>query len=338
MLFLLLTGLSLCSLPLLSDKTLARVIRSRQPYEVLVALFEDSQAADRTFQTAFRNASSSLEGLLKMVILDVRQYSQLPTEYGVREVPSVRIWTDSGLAHYRGRNTTQAIVKTLGSFIPDLTERVDDTWTTNLETSPVAIFFTETGRVPPVWKTMSIRFKNTSLRIGVSDSPDVIQAYKVPSVPAIFASNGQSSGFFKGKLNATVLIEWLDGFRSDKGAGGRSDTVKKSSVSVGEYETPDKFESACVGGKNLCIVVKAAKVSSAAAQIAKDFSKLKIRWFVGVDGLPYPFMKTGSGSWVYNPRRDGFAHAASDEELRNILEAVENGQGKFTKRAELDEL
>jgi hypothetical protein len=324
-------SLTLSALPLLSDKTLERVIASRHEHEVIAVLFEDSRAEDRTLQTAFRNASISLEGIVKMMGIDVRRYNQLPKEYQVSGAPAIRIWADPGMAAYRGANTSKAIVKKLQSFIPDITLKADESWAKDTEASPIAIFFTDTGRVPPIWRAMAIRFQNTSTRIGVGDNSEIAEFFNAASVPAIYASNGQSSEFFKGKLNATVLFQWLSGFKA-------SGPVKKPERSLNEIETPDKFERECVGGKTLCIVVKSAKVSGAMAQIAKDFAKLKIKWLAGVERLPYGFMQKGSGSWVYNPRRDGFAHAATDEELRNILEAVENGQGKFTKRSELDDL
>jgi hypothetical protein len=323
----------LCSLAFLNDKTIDVLVNGRLPHEVIAILFEDSGQPSPDFQAAFRNASQTLEGMVKFGALDVRRYRALDPAYRVDSAPAIRLFSESGVTVYRGQRTTKAIVKAAADLIPDHTLPVTDSWRDEAAEHPFAIFFTTAARFPPVWKSVALHYNATKIRIGATNSSIHASSYNVASIPAIYAANNSTYGYYKGQLQLSALLEWLDTFFAAPQA-----KTRKSHTPTNEIERPDQFPKICVGGSRLCVVVKESVLNPEISALRKEFGKLKMNWFVGIEGLPYEFMKTGTGSWVYNPKRDAFAHATSVDDLKGVLESVENGQAKWTKENELNEL
>jgi hypothetical protein len=327
---LLLPCLGLSSLTFLNEKTIDILVNTRLPHQVAAVLFDDVQRNSRDFRPWFRNASDALEGMAKFGVIDVRRYLDLSRSYNVSRIPAVHFFSDSGMSVYEGSNTTKALVKAVTALIPDATLPVTSAWAN--ESGAFAIFFTATGRFPAVWKSIAIHYNGTNVRIGVTNSTEFANSFAIASVPAIYATNGRTSGYYKGKLTFSAVRDWLDALFIDP--RGRA----KPERQLHEIESPDQFSAICVNGPHLCVVVRASSVTSEIDAIKKGFKKLKLNWFVGIEGLPYDFMKNGTGSWVYNPKRDAFAHAPTVDELKSILESVENGQAKWTKAPDLTDL
>jgi hypothetical protein len=91
----------------------------------------------------------------------------------------------------------------------------------------------------------------------------------------------------------------------------------------------------CLGGRVICVIVKETAVSPEIKSLRKEFARCAFAWLVGIENLPYGFMKKGHGAWLYNPRRDAFAHAENLAGLRELLETLENGQVSWIKRTEM---
>jgi hypothetical protein len=314
------------ALSFLDDRTFDRVLASRSRNEVWTILFD--QGRNSTFATSFIQATQTIFHVLHFAIVDVSRFPGVAERSGVTKFPAVQFITHDDQITYTGTFSPKKIIQRATSLVPNFCLPVCESWRSDAIANPFAIFFTNKSAIPAVWRLLAAHYHGKSLRFGVSNDSDLLFPFGIREVPAIIASNGTISAFYKGKVKFAALTKWIDTFFAKR----------LFPVNASEILSPRRFRDACLGGKAPCVLVKAEGVSDKIEALRRAFVKRGFVWLVGVENLPYPFMKKGEGAWVYNPRKDGFAHAQTVDDLGQLLEAIENGQASWHKAHEINEL
>lgn len=323
---LLLAGAVSSPIAFLNDRSFVRTIESRPKSEVWVVCFTSPDAAASPVLELFNNASKLASGMVQFAILDAQRYPQIPALHEVKNFPEIRIFHPDGEAVFRGKSAKE-LVKGSVNLLPDFTQQIEASWQKDMIANPSAMFFVETATTPFVWRAIAAHYQGKSLRIGITNNTDLLFTFGVAKTPAILLSNGTVTKAYRGKLNFEKLVETIDTFFARK--------LAAQSEVVSDVVDVKQFKQLCIGSKAHCVVVKAQKMTPEIESVRKSYARLKMNWLVGETGLPYEFMKAGSGMWVYNPRRDGFVHAENVEELSSLLEKIENGAAKWRPRSEL---
>jgi len=271
------------------------------------------------------NASKLASGMLSFGVLDVQRYPAIPARVGVSAVPAVHVYHEGGGFVYSGRSASD-LVRSAMSLIPDVTREVNASWRQDMMANPSAILFAERAAPPLVWRAIAARYQGKGVRVGFANDSDLLFPFGISRTPAIMLANGTVSRMYRGKLQFDKVAAAMDSFFARRDDPGEPDAF---------LEARD-FRSACIGGRRHCVLVKQEAASAELLALRRAHTRLRLSWLVGVDRLPYAFMKAGAGAWIYNPRRDGFAHAADLAELGVALERLENGAVVWTARSEMD--
>ena len=317
------------SVDYLNDRTFANSVESRKKSEVWVVCFTSRDAAASPVLDLFNNASRIAAGMVKFAVVDSTRYPTILSRHEVKNTPEIHIYHPEGEAIFRGKSPKELVNGAI-NLLPDFTQQIELSWQKDMVANPSAMFFVDSATVPRVWRAIAAHYHGKSLRIGITNNTDLLFPFGVQKTPAILMSNGTVTKSYRGKLNFEKLVAAMDTFFARK-------LVAQPDVVAGTVDVK-QFKQLCIGAKAHCVVVKAPKVTPEIEAVRKAYSRLKMNWLVGEEGLPYDFMKTRTGAWVYNPRRDGFVHADNLEDLKGLLETIENGAAKWQPRSQVIEL
>jgi hypothetical protein len=269
--------------------------------------------------------------MIRFGLIDTHRSPEVAKEYDVRTIPVFRIFHAQGDTEFVGKRKERDFINQAASFIPDLSQPVERSWVDSMLARPSAILFTDKPKTPPIWAGISAYFHGKSIRIGTcKDDPDMAKFFNVSKTPAIIFMNGTGRQAYKGKVAFKPLKSEIEAYfekRLKSGAGPPGD---------GDFLTPSDFSAQCLGGRQNCVIYIAAKPHAVLQQMAKRYARHKMRWFVGLQDVPFPFMKAGQ-VWIYNPRRDGFLRVDDMDDLANVIDLMLDGTAKWITREKLTE-
>jgi hypothetical protein len=314
------------SVTFLNNASFARVVAPSSRQGTWVVLFDSGH--NSPFAADFIRTVETVPGVLHFGVVDVALFPHFAQESGVTKIPAIQFYSQNDTFPYAGSFSLKEIVRQSASLVPNFCLPVDLSWRSDAFAHPFLIFFTNKTRVPDVWRLLAAHYRGKSLRFGFTNDSDLLFPFGVRKVPAILAFNGTITAFYKGKAKFTPLANWINAFFAKRLFPGNTT----------EVSIPRLFKSNCLGGKTPCVLVKQKAVSEKIEALRRQFAKPGLLWFVGIDHLPFDFMKKGEGAWVYNPRKDGFAHAPTVDELELLLEKIGNGQVKWRKVEQMGEL
>jgi thiol-disulfide isomerase/thioredoxin len=316
----------------LTTATFRRIIQNRKPHEVWLVMFSgpNCPACQQAFPR-FVNASRMANGMIRFGVVDTQRAPEIANEFDIRAVPNFRIFHSRGEADFVGKRKERDFVNEASSYLEDLSSPIERSWIDSMLARPSAMLFTDKPKTPPIWAGISTWFHGKSIRIGTSkEDPDMRKLFNITRIPAVLFMNGTGSKLYKGKID----------FQSLKGAMEkyfeRRLKMDSEEPTTGDFLVPSEFETSCLGGRHTCVLYVGTSPGPILEQLASQYARRKMKWFVGVKDLPYPFMEKG-GVWIYNPRRDGFLHVAEMESLPEAIDRVLDGGAKWTSRSSLTE-
>ncbi|OHS96888.1 Thioredoxin family protein [Tritrichomonas foetus] len=317
----------------LTSSTFKKLVDGRKKNDVWFVMFSGPDCpACKQAKPIFRNASKVSGGMVKFGYIDANRAPDLSQKYDIRAIPYFRIFYNNGETEYNGDRKVKSFLSASANYLQDFSIKIDENWKETCLMKPGAILFTDKEKTPPLWRGISSYFYGKSIRVGISKSDQKMNDFfGIEKVPEVLFLNGTHDKHIKitSHVNFTSLrlqIEEFFGKRLSNDSGATEDDENK------EFTTPDRFNDVCLGGRQNCILVVAKKPTEKLTKIIKMNQRHKFKWFVGDRNLPYPFMGKG-GVWVYNPRRDGFIHVESVQELPATIDHVLDGAARWTKRS-----
>jgi hypothetical protein len=264
--------------------------------------------------------------MIRFGVLDTQRSQEISNEFDIRAVPTFRIFHSRGDADFVGKRKERDFVNEAASYLEDLSSPVERSWLDSMLSRPSAMLFTDKPKTPPIWAGISACFHGKSIRIGTSkEDPEMRKHFNVTRIPSVLFMNGTGSKLYKGKIDFASLKSAIEKYFERRLKIDSQQTIE------GDFLLPADFEENCLGGRHNCVVYVGKTPHHTLQQLAARCAKHKIKWFVGVKDLPYPFMEKG-GIWIYNPRRDGFLYVAEMEQLPEAIDRVLDGGAKWISR------
>ncbi|OHT03421.1 hypothetical protein TRFO_06646 [Tritrichomonas foetus] len=313
------------SLQILSDKTFDAKVINHPANEVWIVMFMVDDANEtREAMAQFRNASDISAGMVHFGVLNVRFAPKVAESLELKAYPCFRIFHGSKTQIFKGAAKSGRFLKETMKLVPDVSQNVTKEWADEFYAQPSAILFTKSATTSPLWKGISSYFAKKSVRIGICKDESLFQTFGVKEAPAIVFYNGTNTQVYDGEIKFRAVRDAIEKF-FEKRFNQESQTFSDD-----EMLMPDQFSEVCIGGKHLCVLAATKTPPEGMAALMKG-SKRKVRCFSGVVGLPFKFMERG-GTWIYNPRRDGFIHVKEGEDLLTAMDRVIDGSASWTKR------
>ncbi|OHS97927.1 hypothetical protein TRFO_35767 [Tritrichomonas foetus] len=312
---------------ILSDKTFEASVINHPTNEVWIVMFvSDESNETRDLMNNFRNASDVSAGMVHYGVLDVRRAPKVTQQFEMNSFPCFRIFTADKVLIYNPKSTKPAaFLKATTKFVPDLALNVTESWADDFLGQPAAILFTK-SKTTLLWTGISAFFAKKSIRIGICHDESLFSKFKVEQAPAIVFFNGTHREVYSGTMKFKNVREAIEVFFAKRFVEQTFD------VPSDEMLMPDQFKEMCIGGKQICVLAATKTPPEGMAVLLKDSARRKLRCFAGVVNLPYKFMEKG-GTWIYNPRRDGFIHVTDGANLLPTMDRIIDGTAKWTKRS-----
>ncbi|OHS96832.1 hypothetical protein TRFO_09720 [Tritrichomonas foetus] len=332
------------SIPYLNELTFDSSIVRCKKNEVWVVLFyepnkiEDNKDIYNKFSTASRKSLG-----MKFAIVNATKQTKIIQKLGLSTFPTIMFFNSKVNGTYKGNFDVRDIIKKAVPYIPKYVQTVTLAWRDAKQ--PSIIYFNNGPKIPVVWRALAAYYAEKNVRVGFCNNTNFMFPFNVGSVPAIIFANGTQSIFYKGHMNYNQLIAAVDKFffKLVQGAPTSAASSASSTASSGHstegahpgYALPRYFDDVCIGSHSLCVVVNAAKPSNEVESLKKMYSRSNLNWLLGKEGFPFAFMKKKDTAFIYNPRKDAFV-TTPIKTLRDQLELVLNGEGKWVTRAKLE--
>jgi thiol-disulfide isomerase/thioredoxin len=328
---LLLVSLAIDQTPVqLTTSTFRRLVQGRKSHEVWLVMFAGPNCpACQEAYPHFSNASNIAAGMIRFGIVDIQRSQEVANEYDVRTLPTFRIFYSRGDTEFVGKRKEREFMNQAASFLDDLSQPVERSWLDSMLARPSAILFTEKPKTPPIWAGVAAFFYGKLVRIGISkEDPEMMKLFNITNTPKIVFMNGTGRKIYDGKIAFRNLKNAIESYFEKRLKSGSDEAIEA------DFLTPGDFEPKCLGGRQNCIIYIGTNPHPTLQQLAKRHASRRMRWFVGVHELPYPFMNPGE-VWIYNPRRDGFVKVDDIAELSNAIDLMLDGTAKWTSRQKL---
>jgi len=314
----------------LTDISFKKQVLNRPKHIVWMIMFSGKNCpACKSAFPKFKNASDFSNGMVRFGVIDIDRYPNISMTYLIKSIPQFRIFHTDGDVEYTGARKVKSFLNTAASFIKDVSAQADQSWIDTMIGNPSAILFTDRPKIPAIWAGISSFFHGKSIRIGVSSDNQLSQTFNIKKVPGILFHNGTDYKEYEGAFNFRSIRAAIEEFFAKKLAAS---TTNDDSIVL----MPDEFLDKCMGGRVNCIISVGSCASELFLKNQKLFSRSKMKWFAGLQNLPFKFMEEKRGVWIYNPRKDAFIFVHNEENLTETLESIVDGMGKWIKRSEFE--
>ena len=281
---------------------------------------------NREIETNFRKLISKSYGM-KFSYINCSEYENFcKTSLNGHQLPGVKFYNSERSDIFTGDLNNRSFLKQAQSFIPNLVEPITLKW--KEMSTPRVMLFKDAKYAPAFWKGIAAHYYGRNINIGFSNDARILFAFGYSKMPIILFSTGTQSIKYNGNYKYSQIIDAIDEFFTK--------VISNDQLDIGSgFTSPKFFSNLCFESRSLCVLIRSPSIKPEYEALKKLFDKSKINWFLGVKDIPFEFMKKGDDSWIYNPRKDGFI-SCDFKSLRDQLELVMNGEGKWSSRKQLE--
>jgi hypothetical protein len=207
------------------------------------------------------------------------------------------------------------------AYIPNLAIPINESWL-NLSDKAV-ILFSDKKSPPPLWKGVSVAFKNASVRVGFCNNQTLQRLFGVIPVPTILLVDGENRVPYAGAVKFGAIRQAVKEFvtgRYFQSPTPRPTTPPKLVHALASGE----FEKECKGKKRFCVIGVETVTEEALENVAQRYRKDPFRFYVAKasDLLE-------KGIWIFHHRRDEVVKVETVTELSVVLQRVIDGSAKW---------
>jgi hypothetical protein len=303
-----------------------RLVENRPKHEIWVMMLHtDTNFLSKKLYPLFVNASNLAGGMFRFGVIDTKREPLLARQFRLNEQPGYLVFSSKGQTQYTGSGDPEDIIQFASTFLTDRAIEIGDDWLDNPR--PSAILFTEKKETPILWVGVSHAFHKKNVRIGICRNHRLQQTYGFTHLPGILFVNKTLRYNYTGKITFPRIESELTKF-IDKG-------LKFEDTSALNVVHPSaQFGQNCIGAITICVLNAKEEKDEAYEEIRRVFAHLKYKWFQGVKGLPFDFIRRGE-VWIYNPRLDGLINVSHVPALADELRRVADGTMSWKSRAAL---
>ena len=272
------------------------------------------------FMRVMANASDIADGLINFGFVDDYRTPGLSKKYGFKTIPSFIMLNKEKSKEYKGKKTEDEILKHISKFVIDKTLFAKEKWLTSKLDS--AVLFTDKLRTPSIWAGVSSHF-NGNVKIGVSNSTELLKKYGGKKFPSIFMHNSTHTEMYNGPVSYGNIVKTLEEFMRGE--------YERPYLFINDYYLPDEFYDQ-VGDTftGFCVISATDKLHEGIADAKDSHQGKKYKFFVGSESLPFKFININE-TWIIHPIQKRAMKVDSPEQTSKALDSIIDGTAKWIK-------
>ncbi|KAI8977179.1 hypothetical protein BDF20DRAFT_873406 [Mycotypha africana] len=246
----------------------------------------------------WKKAAKNLKGLVSVAAINCDEDANkgLCSQYGIQGFPTIKVFSpelkkdrrtgqiSKVPTDYQGPRDARSIVDHLLSYQPsqvlfvkwnekDVKSKkaitLEKFFETKNQTLPKVLLFTDKPTTTPLYKALSVDFKDRMLVGEVKHSEkNIIDEFEVQSFPTLLVFSPEHGAIkFEGKLNRDNLKTFMEKYAlsakdkkdnsSDESSGSKHNQSKKESKKVTAINTTEQLKKHCLDNKNskaICVI------------------------------------------------------------------------------------
>ncbi|EAX91233.1 hypothetical protein TVAG_210580 [Trichomonas vaginalis G3] len=295
-----------------------QLVDKRDPESVWLIFFRtNGHMGSKSIFPIFENASRIADGLFNFGLVTDDPDFPVLMRYKVETVPTIIILHKTGYKKYKGKYTENDLLKAAAKFLKDHTKKATLEWIN--EPQDTAILFTDKSFIPSLWVGISSDFRN-KLRIGVTNSTEVMRAYGVTKLPSIIMMNSSYRTFYKGRISFGAISQTLTDFIQD--------SYEEPYVYDPDYLFPDEYQKQTANFTGYIAFAVTDELEADFQRTKDTRTPRRFKFFYGTENLPYKFMTPGT-YWILQPSKNRIAKCNSAKEIFDFCAKIVDGEMKW---------
>jgi len=268
----------------------------------------------------FEKASEMSGEIAKFGIVNISTDPFVGARMKLEFIPAMYIFYSGGQELYRGQLKADAIVNAISDKMPSFVRTFDRKWLE--ESIPSVVLFTDQIKVPTLWATLSLKYREQFIRFGMCSEFHIHKEFSIARLPTVMFFNSTSQVRYRGELTETDIKQSIDSFLN--GTLSVEDVIDDE----GFYRFSE-FEDQC-RGRDFCVLYTGKKISEEYRNLRIVCRRHPMKFFYGQEAIPFKGMKKDN-YYIWNPRREGIISIDSIESLTGAVDRVIDGGAKWTK-------
>lgn len=294
------------------------LVEKRDPESVWIVYFQvNSHIGSKALWPVFVNASRIADGLFNFgTVIDSPEFP-VSFKYPVKTVPTILFIHKTGYKEYKGKKNENDILRAAAKFLKDHTIQASKEWIN--EPHDTAILFTDKQSIPSLWVGISSEFRN-KMRIGVTNSTEMMQAYGITKLPSIVMMNSSYRTIYKGKISFRAISQTLTEFMQD--------TYEEPYYFDPDYYFPEEYNTQIQNFTGYVVFSVTSEVDNDFKRTKESRTPRRFKFFFGKEDLPFNFM-TPDTYWVLQPSKRLIHKCENTREVYETCLKIVEGEMKW---------
>jgi hypothetical protein len=272
----------------------------------------------------FKKSAITAQKLAHFAVVNISEEPFLAQRAQIEYVPKLKIYHPGRVDDFTGKFTAAEFIDSIGSKMPNFVRTFDRKWLD--ESLPSVVLFTDQIRVPTIWASLSLQFRDHFLRFGICSAFHLHREMGIARLPTVYFYNGSSAIRFRGDMTETDLTAAISAFVNGS-------LTSDDSVDDEGFYRLNEFEEHC-RGRDFCVLHIGVDLPVEYRRIRLLCRRHPMKFFYG-EG-PTPLLGLVAGNYyIWNPRRKGIIEIGQVEELAPAIDRVVDGGAKRTAAKEV---
>jgi len=274
----------------------------------------------------FRKASITAKSLARFAMVNLTEEPFLQRRIGIDYVPLLKIYYPGGTEDYRGKLNENGYLECISAKMPNFVRTFDRKWLD--EPLPSIVLFTDQIRIPTVWASLSLQYRDQFLRFGICSEFHLHREMSIARLPTVYFYNNSNAIRYRGEMNEAELKSAIDSYLN--GSLSADDAFDDE----GFYRLTE-FEEHC-RGRDFCVLHTGSGLPPEYRRVRQICKRHPMKFFYGAKGAPLKDLKEDV-YYIWNPRRKGIIEVEDVANLAGAIDRVIDGGAKWTPAREAKE-
>ena len=318
--------LSLCasesvSVPTLTAPEFRDHVLKRAEGSVWLVLFTGlNTKACHKAEREFRKAATQASSLCRFAIVNLTQEPFLQRKLQIEAVPLCRVFHAGGTEDYVGKMTSSAFLNLATDKLPNYVRTFDRKWLG--ESIPSIVLFTDQIKVPSLWASLSVKFKDQLARFGICSEFHIHREMGVSRLPTVIFFNSSGQVRYRGEMKeediSAAISAFIEGKLQESGSGDDDGFYR-----LGEFDEQCR-------GRDFCVVYTGSELSDEYKRVRGTCRRHPMKFLYGSGEAPVSGMRSGV-YYIWNPRREAVIEVEDVENLPAAIDRVIGGGASWKK-------
>ncbi|OHT06443.1 hypothetical protein TRFO_25557 [Tritrichomonas foetus] len=275
-------------------------------------------------QREFKRAAQQVGKLAKFAVVNITEEPILQRRLGIEYIPFVKVYYPGGSEDYRSKLTVNGLVEAVTERMPNFVRTFDRKWIE--ESLPSVVLFTDQIKVPTLWASLSLDFRDQFVRFGICSEFHIHRELSIVRLPTIIFYNSTNQVKYHGEMKEDELRQAISSF-----VNGTLST--DSDFDDEGFYRFSEFQDQCYG-RDYCVLFTGPELSDVYRKLRVISKRHQMKFFYGNNDIPFKQLRENT-YYIWNPRRKAVIQVDKVDELSSALDRVIDGGARWTKVEEL---